>query len=66
MGEPRYPSSAFPRNLEQTDFWAVSKISASLIHTETQMNTHKDFAAGNELHLLSIIGYLGMIVLLTE
>ena len=30
---------------------------ASLVHTETKMNTHKYFEAGIELHSLSIIRY---------
>ena len=30
---------------------------ASLVHTETKMNTHKHFEAGIELHSLSIIRY---------
>ena len=57
VGEPRYPSSASPRNLEQADLRRSKNMPASLVHTETKMNTHKHFEAGIELHSLSIIRY---------
>ena len=57
MGEPRCPSSAIPRNLEQADLGRSTPPLATLVYTETKMSTHKHSEAGNELRSLSMIRY---------
>ena len=57
VGEPRCPSSAIPRNLEQADFGRSTPPLATLVYTETKMSTHKHSEAGNELRSLSMIRY---------
>ena len=57
VGEPRCPSSAIPRNLEQADLGRSTPPLATLVYTETKMSTHKHSEAGNELRSLSMIRY---------
>ena len=46
-----------PSESRASRFRAVKKKTASLVHTEMKMSTHKHFEAGIELRSLGIIGY---------
>ena len=56
-GRTEIPEFDVPSKSRTSRFRAVKNMPASLVHTETKMNTHKYFEAGIELHSLSIIRY---------
>ena len=56
-GRTEIPEFGVPSKSRTSRFRAVKNMPASLVHTETKMNTHKHFEAGIELHSLSIIRY---------
>ena len=56
-GRTEIPEFGVPSKSRTSRFRAVKNMPASLVHTETKMNTHKHFEAGIELHSLSIVRY---------